>query len=166
MTLPRELHWRNGAITQALPAEVEKSAAWHRMQIDGAEKAPFVLPAPGLIVIAPVVPSWRLEAHRGDSPIFSLERDAARGLWIFQRGAGSFPAGWARLKEGLEAAFTAPLSAPLGARAGETTIAIDSCSVETFCDGGGVFFAAQVFPADEEWSFKFQPISGTAKFAT
>jgi sucrose-6-phosphate hydrolase SacC (GH32 family) len=158
MTVPRELRWCEGRIVQALPEEVERARDWPRINIDRANPALDVT-MPCEITVATDSASWRLEARGNGESIFSLTRDAGRGTWTFQRGPGGFPAGWETLKPSLEQAFTAPGIAPIGSRADGAVVLLDSCSVEVFADGGGVYFSAQVFPVAGDWRISFQSLS-------
>lgn len=94
MTLPRELAGRNGALVQSLPPELEDARFWPRVEwrqaAENTDQADFDAPV-WEIVVPTRQTSWRLEARQGEELIFSLDRDAARGVWAVERGRASLP---------------------------------------------------------------------------
>jgi levanbiose-producing levanase len=158
MTLPRELHWREGELVQTPPPCVEKELAQQCVKIEvpeGSAPPVTIAKSPWELVLPSSLHSWCVEARIGDGLVFSLRRDTKREVWSLKREAASFPSSWRTQKEGLESAFTAPCEAPTSPDANHTTrIIVDAFSVEVFCDGGRAFFSAQIFPPEGEWQIE------------
>ncbi len=156
MTLPRELSWHAGAIMQK--SAIAEAAINRRLQLDlgSDEFSPVRFSAtPWELVIHPGPQAWRLEVLKGGALIFSLQRNRDCGVWSFQRASASFPPSWENQKENLRSIFTKPNEAPLTSESsGATRIVLDTCSVEIFCEGGRLFFAAQIFPPEGDWEIR------------
>jgi sucrose-6-phosphate hydrolase SacC (GH32 family) len=155
MTLPRELHWRDGGIAQTLALEADRASTWPRAKILSTLSFPA---SPWEIVVPTTEKSWRLEATQNRVLIFSLSRHAEDGNWYFLRGPASFPSDWADKKESLASIFTFPAEVPFDNEPAGTRIIVDACSVEAFCDGGRVYFSAQIFPPGGEWQIELLPV--------
>jgi len=157
MTLPRELRWdgASGSLVQLLPEEVDGADAWPRLIPDSQN----VLRTDAMeweVTIPPDLAEWRLVVRRADQIVFTLERDTGRREWILQRADGSFPAEWEGKKEKMRETFTAPRRAPFAAASGDHRVLVGSHSVEAFCDGGRVYFSAQLFPGEGSWEASLQ----------
>ena len=154
MTLPRELHWRDGGIVQTLASEADRASTWSRAEI----LSTLSFPASPWEVVVPANPkAWRLEARQNRALIFSLSRDPGEGNWYFIRGPASFPDDWADKKNSLESIFTFPTEVPFDNEPAETRIIVNACSVEAFCDAGRIYFSAQIFPPGGEWQIELLP---------
>jgi sucrose-6-phosphate hydrolase SacC (GH32 family) len=156
MTLPRELRWRKGVIVQSPVAELELARAWPRAEIISTLS---FASTPWEVVVPAAQKSWRLEARQNGVPIFSLSRDLEDRKWHFARARASFPPDWADKKENIESIFTRPHKVPFDGEPEETRIIVDGSSVETYCDGGRIYFSAQIFPPGGEWQFELLPIA-------
>jgi sucrose-6-phosphate hydrolase SacC (GH32 family) len=161
MTLPRELRWQDGALVQSLPPEAESARAWLRVEWrtnGGGVRQARVDDAPAWeVVVPPASSSWRLDARQNGDAIFSLERDAARGVWTMRRGSASLPPR-REDKPGRDTFFTAPCEAPAGGGTGAARVVVDACSVEAFCDDGRALFCFQIFPRGSEWELALTDI--------
>ncbi len=162
MTLPRDLKWRQGSLIQTLSPELEAARFWPTAVMPSLENKASELRLSGSLweVELPAHhASWLLEAREGGNLIFSISRDATRGMWTMKRDENSLPLAPAK-RPGRDALFTSPHEAPLSplGDATPTRLIVDACSVEAFCDAGRTLFCFQIFPHGSDCTLSWREV--------